>query len=475
MLGLGRLALALLFAAAVVGQQGGWRLLVNYSDAELVTTELNRKFFYPRCLLFDSCDARVRAAALKQLESSPPAVQDVVSRNSTLETRMQGHPFLGQTLNASIVYSTLLALQPTHPLLYSATQPQGPFRVLYMSQGPKRGDIPSWYSQMADFIFLSYHEPPQGPDRYTSLFFPHSTFELGRSALYVSARLLELQQGWLYSYFVFLDDDVGLRTGSVAAFESELQLWQPAVAGPLFPGHTSSITRVTPTDHFDHLFIAYHREAVEVLFPKETQHNLGCWYHSDYLQISEQAVAFRNHLLLLPSMWVKDQKHREYPSKLCTFDKHLLNFRAALPDNLRGCVPPWMKAHPAYSLVGEARKKSAATKYFDFKHLLKRTTAGCSCWSPESIDCCTVDPDPGGASPSTAPCRELKKTPVSDGALLQCANERSVWLVSNQTRRVIHNGAVFAKMGLSFENVVRIKIEECGERLYWLPEQDPLQ
>jgi len=448
----------------------GWRAPSNYTDIELVTTELNRKFFYPRCLLFDSCDVSVRAAAVKvgSVERSVALATQSLPRNATLETRMQGHPFIGLTLNVSLIYSTLLSLEPTHPRLFTVVSNEDKVSVVYMCQGPKRSDVPDWYSQMTDLIFLSYHEKDE---RYSSLFFPHSTFEQGRLSLYVTARILELQQGWLYNFFVFLDDDVGLRRGTLAAFEADLKIWQPAVAGPLFPTHTSLIAKVTSVDHFDHLFIAYHREVVEVLFPKETKNNLHCWYISDYLQILEQTVSFRNHLLLLPSMWIKDQKHREYPSNKCTFDKHRVTFQNALPANLRGCVPPYMRAQPAYSAAGEPRKK--ARQYFDFQHLLERTTPGCSCWSPESVDCCTVDPD-GAVPPSTAACREIKRLPAPDGALLQCASERSVWLIGNNSRQLIFSAAVFARLRLNFSDVQRIKVEECNERLYWMPERDLL-
>ena len=51
-------------------------------------------------------------------------------------------------------------------------------------------------------------------------------------ALYLVARLLEIQQGWLYNYFVFTDDDADFAHGNVKSYELFLQLWQPAIGVP---------------------------------------------------------------------------------------------------------------------------------------------------------------------------------------------------------------------------------------------------
>lgn len=48
----------------------------------------------------------------------------------------------------------------------------------------------------------------------------------------MAARLLEIEQGWLYNYFVFTDDDADFAKGDAQSYESFLQQWQPAIGVP---------------------------------------------------------------------------------------------------------------------------------------------------------------------------------------------------------------------------------------------------
>ena len=473
-----------------------WRAAINHTDAELVTTELNRLFFYPRCLLFDSCDPLVRDAALKHFSSdSLPAAQNPKPRNATLESRMRSHPFLGQVLTPSLLYSTLLSLKPTHPRLFSDLEKRTDFKVIYLSQGPRRTEInakgddvsslPAWYAQLTELIFLAFSEkdgrPPSSDTK--TLFFPHSIFEQGRLTLLVAARILELRQGWLYNYFVFLDDDVGLRGGSAAGFERDLQTWMPAIGAPLFPSQPHFMyPTATSVSHVDHIYIAYHREALEVLFPKVTKYNHRSWYHSDWLQILEHTVAYRNHLLIFPSLWVQDLKHRGYPN-VCMFDKLMRTFRYSLTAHLRGCVPLYTHFdYPTYTPIGERRKKEHS--YASFEHLHNRANPSCGCWNASLSDCCTVDAEryqtdragAGRAVQEQAQCVDTipNKVPVKDGDLMQCTSGKVVYLIANQTRVGFANGAVFGRMGYDFSNVIKIHPNECRQRLYWVPEENTL-
>jgi hypothetical protein len=45
-------------------------------------------------------------------------------------------------------------------------------------------------------------------------------------ALYLAARRLELKLGWLFDFFVFVDDDADWF-GQLSRFETFLQEWQP--------------------------------------------------------------------------------------------------------------------------------------------------------------------------------------------------------------------------------------------------------
>ena len=481
-------------ASAASDAAGGWRLQVNYTDAELVNTELNRKYFYPRCLLFNECDPLVQAAALHHFNSDwqilPP--DSAKPRNSSIATRMQGHPFLGQVLTPKLLQSTLLRLHPTHPRLFSELEKKAGdksnFKVIYLSQGPRRTEVnskgqtvsslPDWYSQMTDFIFLAFSEDgrPQASD-LTTIYFPHSIFEQGRLSLLVAARILELRQGWLYDYFVFLDDDVGLRSGSVSGFERDLQMWLPAIGSPLYPTQPHFIyPTATSVGHVDHIYIGYHREALEVLFPKVTKYNHRSWFHSDWLQILEHSLAYRNHLLIFPSLFVTDLKHRAYP-QICNFDKLIWTFRASLSPLLGGCVPPYTyRKYPAYFPIGETRKKEHS--YSSFEHLYNRTNSAgsCGCWNTSFTDCCTVDAERRPVVSAAPQCTDPipNKRPVKDGALMQCMPEKVVYLIANQTRRPFAHASAFTRMGFEFSDVERIDAKECDERLYWVDEEDTI-
>jgi hypothetical protein len=64
--------------------------------------------------------------------------------------------------------------------------------------------------------------------------------------------------------------------------------------------------------------------------------------------------------------------------------------------------------------------------------------------------------------------------PVQDGWLLNCADERTVYLIQNQTRREFGNGGVFTKMGYEWDKVRKIHPAKCTSELYWVPEGETL-
>ena len=82
-------------------------------------------------------------------------------------------------------------------------------------------------------------------------------------ALYLVGRQLEIAQGWLYNYFIFLHDDILVETGDILNFLSDLRSWQPAVGLPASTGsnHGGSVASVNRANL---PFVAYHREALEV-------------------------------------------------------------------------------------------------------------------------------------------------------------------------------------------------------------------
>lgn len=191
-----------------------------------------------------------------------------------------------------------------------------------------------------DFIFGSFKEPNEEKD---VIFFPKSNLGEGRNMLYLAMREQEMRQGWLYNYAVFLDDDIefeitdptykrryGLigyanssrgvarshktaavqdlhlvrgRSGldllrdELADFEQWLRFMQPAIGSLCWGGSgCSKAFYFSSTCHTDHKFVAYHREALETLFPLPTHRDdEGCWWASQWAQSIEGSVYYRGH------------------------------------------------------------------------------------------------------------------------------------------------------------------------------------
>lgn len=168
-----------------------------------------------------------------------------------------------------------------------------------------------------------------------ALFFPDSIFGYGRMALYAIARMIEFQQGWLYDYFVFIDDDADWGKGNLTAFEEQLKEYEPAIGSPgsySFPNDpVESNIRIDP------IFIAYHREALEVLHPFILDYDLQCGWSSQFLQDMEVSLGFRNHALSFKGMYVYNGLHRPY-KRGCNYQELIDSTRSALPSNLLHCA-----------------------------------------------------------------------------------------------------------------------------------------
>jgi len=116
--------------------------------------------------------------------------------------------------NETITYEKLayelLNLPPTSSASFQSLLRSCHFNVLYLITYKTRSDIFSHLLNLGDTIFLSYFQKTGG-----DLFFPNAEFAHCRMALYLAARLLEINQGWMYNYYVFLDDDVVFQSGSI--------------------------------------------------------------------------------------------------------------------------------------------------------------------------------------------------------------------------------------------------------------------
>lgn len=153
-------------------------------------------------------------------------------------------------------------------------------------------------------LFLSFKKPcPRKAEegcRFHTIFFPKSTWTTGRNRLLSEAYSLEVEQGWRFEFFVFMDNDVviipsPLQPADVASKDGEMMFrsllikHRPARAGvrvsdmPLPPidRYRYSCARVCFTDaNVD----AYHRTAVDALLPYDSVMDNVSWWMSAYLQ-----------------------------------------------------------------------------------------------------------------------------------------------------------------------------------------------
>ena len=393
----------------------------NKSITSLAFTSLNRCQLFPRCLLFQCCDKELEKHVYEYFDlKRERSRKSFHGRNFSappMKNRMAQHSWLNLTLNKEEIASTILNLPPTSPKMYSELSFRSVIKILYLVQGDNRENIPPWYLAMDDMIFLSYKLSQNQSTilDHQVLYFPNSTLAEGRLALYVAARLLELSQGWLYNYFVLLDDDVVSDEQSLRSFEADLLLWQPAVAAPNM-GYpivaTKSIANATATSNLDHIVVAYHREAVEILFPYVLEYDSDCSWSSQLMQIFEWSYLYRNHVLFFDSMRVVNSKHRSYPA-VCDghwgFPGVMRSIKQDLPTCLRECfvgmsyssgmVMKFLRdrAYQQGTANGMARKKQTAYHLMDDfgKHFLKKNKEK-DCiegkWNSDIQNVCTIDP-----------------------------------------------------------------------------------
>ena len=278
-----------------------------------------RCLLYPRCLLFACCSEAVLTEADRSFEllaradtyacmtdNTPPRCGALPA--APAQARLQGHPLSGVTITRDLLEKGLAALPPTPPSVFAALRTRSSFNVLYLAQGSTpQQHLPPWYSGMKNFLYLSYRNVS------ADLYFPSSNFGEGRMALYLAGRQLELQQGWLFDYYIFLDDDAkAVSADPHYIFEMDLLQWEPAVAGPSY--QEQSFTVVTGTAHMDFIMIAYHREALEVLHPYVIDFDPTCIWASQVLQLYEMNLVFRNHVVFTRDFGIFNGQHSLYPA-----------------------------------------------------------------------------------------------------------------------------------------------------------------
>ena len=240
--------------------------------------------------------------------------------DKTLDERLEGNELVDVVITRATLDYGLATLPPTPPSALSALKRRKEFRVLYLAQGDGNKNAHdilyhTLQDDGRDLLYLTFREGVEA-----DLTFPHSNLCEGRMALYLAARLLEVHQGWLYDFMVFMDDDVVAKVppNHVAFFEMDLLQWEPAIGGPLYRSLVSP-TPISAVGHLDFIMIAYHREALETLHPWVFDYDHTCTWASQLNQLYEANLAYRNHILWSGAFTMDNGQHREYPRDCMTW------------------------------------------------------------------------------------------------------------------------------------------------------------
>ena len=314
---------------------------VGASAKEMTVTNMNRCLLYPRCLLFSCCSSILQEKVDQHFQNSLYNLSSNELENGrSFDDSMGMHPLVAITITHAILYDGLVKLPPTSPREYERLANRPQLKVINLVQGDIIENLGAFYHSLKPMIFLSFKKRKQG-----SLFFPNSYFSEGRLALFLAARQLELIQGWLYNYYIFMDDDVEYANGCTVScmdnFVASLRHWRPAVAAPVYL-HNQTKDYVAAVNHFDFIVIAYHREAVEILQPWSLDFDKYCVWASQLLEVVERSLIYRNHMLVFGSLQIRNSKHRNYPKDCMKIGQafHQLvayNYESA-PSNLKNCA-----------------------------------------------------------------------------------------------------------------------------------------
>lgn len=147
----------------------------------------------------------------------------------------------------------------------------------------------------SDVMLLTWSRPSDWPG---AIFLPDSSWNEGRNRLLREARRRAQQRGADYRYYIFLDDDCRLRedvelarqlgmplTGNpFRTFERFLSEWEPAVGYTRYDWQYCERGRAVNLGHnIDALFIAFHREALDLLLPYYTGFDSESWLYSQHI------------------------------------------------------------------------------------------------------------------------------------------------------------------------------------------------
>jgi hypothetical protein len=298
-----------------------------------------------------------------------------------------------------------------------------------------------------------------------------------RMALYLTGRLFEMYQGWLYNYFIFIFDDASLTYSYAKSYERFLHIWQPAIS---FPGiNTSEESIVTTVNNFNFDMIGYHREVLDVLFPFEMDFGEDVDLNAHILHALEASLLYRNHILTFNILQNQSTIHRKLSSfwqnvkelveesslhtKLSNILKVHLN---RLPKHLIHCtvltVDELLKQFSDDVKVGAPRPKSSSYHLLDHNHhhgnygfTRQKFCVNRYEWDPTLKECCTID-------------NWNEELDFHDNVMylalrnrVVTANKKKFYYIS-LNKKILVTKEMLSSMGISEDDIQLVRIQTLG-------------
>jgi hypothetical protein len=243
------------------------------------------------------------------------------------------------------------------------TEGEGQKLFAYLVQGTSSNLVNFNFLQTAnsDLYLLSYDKPiAKAPTGSHTIFLPNSTWAEGRNTLLQYA----INGVVNYRYYIFLDDDVEIISGSFPDFESELIKFNPMMGIPLGDQikETFRYDDENLVHHpvaFDQIVQAYHRDAVTegIAIPYETIFDSESWWYSCQINQYLTLKYYRGRCAQFNKFQIRNSAHQwkigkvHYSNYQSGVTKHGLKKCAQFIEEKYGSQPKLINSlfHPRFT------------------------------------------------------------------------------------------------------------------------------
>jgi len=182
-----------------------------------------------------------------------------------------------------------------------------------------------------------------------TIYFPGSTWTTGRNALYEESSRLQISQGTLAEYIIFMDDEAQLHPvdpnwNPYDLFHAALSNVQPAVATvamdiQMWRNHCGPVAPCAPD--MDAFVTAFHATAASLLLPYSPAFDNESWIYSQGILIELMMGSMPDHVVQFNSVFAINSGHSDYPRDMSGLHKPEGGFsRIAtyLRERVNGCL-----------------------------------------------------------------------------------------------------------------------------------------